>query len=286
MGGLLTIIEVLLLALTYQASCQQIKLWNISNQTHEVHLVSPTIFKHPVITDVLIQVSDEHQKFVTLYLTIKLRFDELSSSGKIDTSEIFLLAIRIKTAMETKGIPTEIYENFNKLKNQLPDAARMLIFSEKVYIINKGFKGQYLYATTNRMDDKRRYVLLWVPGDLSDAGRWNFSTNDDGKSFFIENCQNNEYMYAAADSYAYDSDRRNIYTYYQGHPSSWAEKSGHFVIELLSGNEITIKSKPYGEYLYAANYLYKGDEQRRHAFTWRKKNDVIDDVYTWIIQQA
>nr|XP_047127827.1 toxin CfTX-A-like [Hydra vulgaris] len=85
----------------------------------------------------------------------------------------------------------------------------------------------------------------------------------------IYNIYQSEYMYLANGDFAYDSDRRRVFTWRE---KNKVDEQGLFRI-IGSYDNCQIYGVYYGEYLYAADYP-SSDGDRRNVFTWRPGNAV------------
>jgi hypothetical protein len=152
------------------------------------------------------------------YKECKRKLDSLKASNKLFSSEAFPLAIRIKKSMEDAKFSPSFTKRYNELKDNLPLSARVLIWNEKTHIFNKYRSTEYLYAVPNdeAFDSERRRVYTSVPGGRDSNGIWEFTTQDEGKTFLIRNVEYNEYLFSAIDKYEYDSSRRRVFTWRSG----------------------------------------------------------------------
>jgi hypothetical protein len=197
----------------------------------------------------------------------------------------FPLAIQIKEALEKLEEIREhesyagLFEQFKILVDDLPLSVVTLIWSSKTHLFNKYFSGEYLYTYANP-DGDHRVVYTWLPGGRDETGIWEFSTDDDGKSFFIKNVLNNELFYAGDDSLAYDKKRRKVFTWNE-EASNKTTDERRWIVEIHGEDEIMLKSKDRGEYFYAGYSGYVvGD--RRQVFNWREASP-CDDTCKWIL---
>lgn len=87
-----------------------------------------------------------------------------------------------------------------------------------------------------------------------------------GQNCMIKNHDKDEYLYAAGDYHAYDSERRDVFTWISGQTVS----QGFWKFESVNaGNDFKIKNTYHNEYLYAAGNYFRFDSERRRIFTWR-----------------
>lgn len=193
------------------------------------------------------------------------------------------LAIQVKEAMEEleKIKEHESYEDlhaqFKRIVEDLPLSVVTLIWGSKTHLFNKYHAGEYLYVVYDEeADEDKRSVYTWTPGGRDPVGIWEFSTDDDGQSFFITNSEYKEPFYAGDDSLAYDKSRRNVYT--------WRKETSdekRWIVEIQGDEEIMIKSKDRGEYFYAG-YSSFVEGKRRKVFNWRESSP-CDDTCVWIL---
>jgi hypothetical protein len=201
----------------------------------------------------------------------------LKTRGKLYTNEAIPVAIRIKAAMEKsmEYAPRQLTK-FNNLKSELPRSVQIIVWNKKVQLETKAFPGQYMYAAGDDLarDEDRRNIFVWKAGGFDSQGEWKFSTKNDGETFLIKNTHFNEYLYAAADDLARDTERRNVFTW---RPGSYEECD--WKVEILGNDEVMLRSHNYHqEYMYAAYIEY--DDERRHVFTWRPIEG-CDDTCIW-----
>lgn len=208
---------------------------------------------------------------------IEKSFNSLKDSNKLFSSEIFPLAIKIKEALENKDTSASLFNRFKELKKSLPLGVRVIVWNESTHIFNKYFSKEYLYPVYDgsAYDESRRPVFTWVPGGRDATGQWEFSTKNNGETFVIKNLHYKEYIYAAANSYAYDSSRRTVFTWRPG-----TSDDCEWYVEIVSDDEIMLKDKTYGEYFYAGADGLKRNNDRRNVFTWRPK-DSCDSTCVW-----
>uniref|UniRef100_U5ECW7 Putative wrp salivary protein n=1 Tax=Corethrella appendiculata TaxID=1370023 RepID=U5ECW7_9DIPT len=126
-------------------------------------------------------------------------------------------------------------------------------------------------------DSERRRVYVNTDNTVESHEVWVVEANADGSVRF-RNRELNEYMYAAGDALAQDSDRRNVFTWRRkGEPVS----QGDWWIEWFDDGDVAIKSKTYNEYLYAASF--GASTNNRFVFTWRRGEQVTQGYwrFTW-----
>lgn len=104
-----------------------------------------------------------------------------------------------------------------------------------------------------------------MKSDLPSAVRrliWN------GDDCTIKNQYYGNYLYAAGDGYAYDNDRRRVFTWKPGNMI----KQGDWSIKRFNANGFTLLNRFYYEYLYASGFNL--DDERGGVFTWRPGGEV------------
>lgn len=223
---------------------------------------------------VFAQTLDEIEK---TYDGFKSKFESLKAGEKLYSSEILPLAIKIKDTMDSKEISPALRDRFKALKKELPLSVQVIVWNENTHIFNKHYSKEYMYAVYDggSLDESRRIVFMWTPGGRHDQGQWEFSTKDKGQTFLIKSVKYNEYLYAAADSYAYDSSRRSIFTWRPKTPDGC-----EWYVEIVSDNEIMLKFKTFGEYMYAGEDSTWRNSERRNVFTWRPNRN-CDNTCVW-----
>jgi hypothetical protein len=100
----------------------------------------------------------------------------------------------------------------------------------------------------------------------------------------IKNQATGEYLYAAADDLAQDSERRRVFTWTDTSTSptsdtqDWEKKADWKVEE--ENDCVKLKNIRYGEFLYAAADERAFDESSRSVFTW-KDEDTLGQEGLW-----
>jgi hypothetical protein len=225
----------------------------------------------------------DHEALNITLIACRSYFNQLTEKKILFSNATFSLAVQVKEAMEElKNIKDhESYEylntQFKELVDDLPLSIVTLVWGSKTHLFNKYHSGEYLYVVyDSEVDEDRRSVYTWTPGGRDPVGIWEFSTDDDGQSFFIKNSEYEEPFYAGDDSLAYDKSRRNVYT--------WRKETSdekRWIVEIQGDDEIMLKSKDRGEYFYAGyNSFVEG--KRRKVFNWRESSP-CDDTCVWIL---
>ena len=94
-----------------------------------------------------------------------------------------------------------------------------------------------------------------------------------------------EYLYASADDYAKDSERRRVFVWTntttspQSHSNFWGHTADWEIIEEETKLGFLIKNVEYSEYMYAAADDLAFDEEHRSVFTWKNYNTLGDEGY-------
>ncbi|MFM2322779.1 MAG: hypothetical protein RLZZ225_932 [Pseudomonadota bacterium] len=219
----------------------------------------------------------------------KTLMEEMKQNNQFFTPEMIRVGYRLKEYMGMTDYPNinQEYKNiYESLKSELPNGVKNLLWN--TVCIRNSEHNENLFADYDRSyDSERRYVFTWRPGNVVGDAYWKFIPENDAKSFVIKNIRYGEYLYAAGDSYAYDSQRRHIFTWKSGS----AVTSGRWVVEPLNQWSFKIKLSPDNsigktEYLYATGDSHAYDSERRRVFAWRPGNPVsngywyIDDCTT------
>ena len=147
--------------------------------------------------------------------------------------------------------------------------------------------GEYLLAGSDKTsyDGSRRRVFAWrrkpsEPGDWNGQGDWLLERLHDG-GYTMKSTFFNEFLYAAASSYAIDGQRRSVFTWKTVGPvDQWLDgrDKGVWLLEPIGDNTFRIRNKSYGEYLYAAANDLAYSDQLGSVFTW---NDATCPVDQW-----
>lgn len=122
-------------------------------------------------------------------------------------------------------------------------------------------------------------VSSQVPlGYSYEAAKWNLVKHNNGEYEIIHSAFN-EPLYAASNGFAYDKDRRKVFTWRPG-PSV---TQGFWRFEDAGNGYYKIRNTQHGEYLYAAEFPKKG-----WVFTWRPvvNYDNDDAKFYWQLVKA
>jgi chaperonin cofactor prefoldin len=88
----------------------------------------------------------------------------------------------------------------------------------KTFFIKNVDWNEYLYSSIQKYNNDRRYIFTWVPGlfDLTDSERaWDVNPTS-AKDVEIRSVRYNEMVYAAFDSFNYNSVRRRVFSWVPG----------------------------------------------------------------------
>lgn len=111
-----------------------------------------------------------------------------------------------------------------------------------------------------------------IVGDCSaQAAKWRLVPQVDNGTFEIIHDASNEPLYAASDRYAFNEERRQVFTWKQG-PSV---TQGFWKLEKCTNGFYRIRNTEHNAFLYAADYPKQGS-----LFTW-KSHDNNDDKFYW-----
>ena len=130
-------------------------------------------------------------------------------------------------------------------------------------------------------------MLYFLNNMFVEPGTWAlekvFGTGDQIR---IKNQVTGEYLYAAADDLAHDSERRRVFTWNDistsptSDPQYW-EKTADWKVE-EENDCVKLKNIRYSEYLYAAADDRAFDESSRSVFTW-KDEDTLGKEGLWMV---
>lgn len=106
-----------------------------------------------------------------------------------------------------------------------------------------------------------------------------------GKDLVLASVLRNEVVYAPGDGFAFDGDRRNVFSWQK----TWTPDADKEKWRLIPANaqkdRFYLQSVAYNEYLYAADYAKFRRDDRGHArsrvFLWRKANDTPGESGHW-----
>nr|CAH7736422.1 unnamed protein product [Callosobruchus chinensis] len=191
----------------------------------------------------------------------------------LDSYELLMLAYRIKEVMDKNGsrpLGQHYKDKLKALKNDLPSSVKRLLWSGHECKIRNYNRREYLYASGDGIayDRERRRVFTWRPGDQVIECKWKITPRDNGSSFLIQNTHYHyEYLYAASGRFAWDADRRNIFTWRMRNEVD----NGYWKLKPRNNAEtFEIRNTYYSnECLYAAGDGIAWDTRRRRVFTWR-----------------
>jgi hypothetical protein len=218
----------------------------------------------------------------SLFAGCKGFYDELKNNDRLNSSEVFTLGLQMKTAMEINKLSLKTLTNFESLKKKLPKVVQKIIWNEETSLMNKGFEGESLIASSDNLayDSLRRHVFLKATQENLEKAQaaWKFSTFDGGKTFLIKNVLHDEYLYPAYENFALDAQRRRIFT--------WREKSADsdcfWKVQIVSDTEVMLLSHKVDEYLYAETNEFSYATYRS-VFSWRP-NHICDDTCVWKLE--
>uniref|UniRef100_U5ESC1 Putative wrp salivary protein n=1 Tax=Corethrella appendiculata TaxID=1370023 RepID=U5ESC1_9DIPT len=142
--------------------------------------------------------------------------------------------------------------------------------------------GEYLYLNRDEIfDTDRRYARTARDTNLLSGSQvWYIERNDDG-SVKIRNRDYNEYLYAPSNDFAYDNERRNVFAWQR---KGEAVIEGDWWLDFFNDNSISIRSKTYDEYMYAAGDGF-ASRTTRPVFTWRDRNQQVSQGY-WFMRRC
>jgi hypothetical protein len=218
--------------------------------------------------------------FQIILKACKYRLKFLQKNNRLNSNDTFSLAIQIKETLEALSElkdeqHLEVTKKFKSLVEELPLSVITLIFNSRTHLYNKYHEKEFLYTISSN-DSEKRKVFTWRPGGRGPNGIWQFSSDDDGKSFLIKSVAFNEYLYAGDDSLLEDSSRRNVFTWLKD-----SENERKWIVEIVGESEIMFKSKDRNEYFFAAYGAYT-EGNRRKVFNWRAAS-ACDDTCIWMV---
>lgn len=180
---------------------------------------------------------------------------------------VILLAVASGRSPEEVDIVEDFKNTLNGLKG------RGKIYSSRVLVLAEKIKNAMKKTDLNieshdqlmdLKDELPRNVRSVIWGDVLNIASDHFG----------------EYLYAALNDLAYDTDRRNIFLWRK--PDWQSEQSNWKFTPVDGGRYFLIKNKLFGEHFYAAIYEPKSSEWRR-VFTWRPDTP-NDDTGLWKIE--
>jgi tetratricopeptide (TPR) repeat protein len=107
-----------------------------------------------------------------------------------------------------------------------------------------------------------------------------------GQPVLIESLARRETLYAPASKFAFDFDRRNVFSWRALWTSDGERKEQWRLVPANAARDrFYLQSVQFGEFLYAADYAKFGRDDRgklrSRVFTWRKKDDNVGDAGHW-----
>ncbi|KAG5667470.1 hypothetical protein PVAND_015450 [Polypedilum vanderplanki] len=166
--------------------------------------------------------------------------------------------------------PNELVRKQQKSSSRMLNSANF----EGTYCLINRFFDEYLYADANpyNYDDKIRNIFTFKTHSRPHSEIWELIQVEPYERFYyIKNKERGEFLYAESEDYAFDNDRRRVFT--------WIPKDDHNKVKFQwkvdfnapLGEFFTILNREYQEYLYAFNGSGL-NEYKRRIFTWRRKN--------------
>ena len=161
---------------------------------------------------------------------------------------------------------------------------------EVVLKIKHASTKEYLYAAVDELayDLDRRRIFTWryPDEDAGPEGQWTFRAEED--HFHIMNRKFGEILYAAVDDYAYDSDRRSVFTWRSKenpHDQFW-DSEGDWEMGLIykpdtESTAYWLKNEAYDEFLCASSDDLAFDSERRHVHT---SKTYVEEECDWILE--
>ncbi|WP_338477023.1 ankyrin repeat domain-containing protein [Wolbachia endosymbiont (group A) of Nomada hirtipes] len=248
-----------------------------------------------VVNDVYGEIDTEEMlRFIRSYdsTTQKIQgyvavFDKMKRENNLNNNAVFNLAFYVKEVMKAgdySSVNSEKRSELEKIKKELPESLRNLVFSSKVCIKNVGY-GRYLYSPSDykdfQFDSDRRRVFTWPSKLGDDQFKWKVELN--GDNVYLKNVGYGRYLYSPSDykDFQFDSDRRRVFTW----PSKLGDDQFKWKVE-LNGDNVYLKNVGYGRYLYSpSDYKdFQFDSDRWRVFTWPSK--LGDDQFKWKVENC
>lgn len=106
-----------------------------------------------------------------------------------------------------------------------------------------------------------------------------------GQEITMESVQRKELMYAPINDFAFDGDRRNVFSWRKPWTPDEDKEKWRLIPANAQKDRFYIQNVTYQEYLYAADYAkFRRDDQgnaRSRVFLWRKKNEAPGESGHW-----
>lgn len=212
--------------------------------------------------------------FVICFFTNAFDLEASKEDDSLDSPTVEQIVTNltdIGTTLELiKRLPTsyKICQGFEILFNKLNDSNGFL--NRQALQLAHEIKVSIDKETSKSLIETYEAMKMGFPSNIQ-AIIW-------GEKVKLRNAMLNEFIFAPDDNFAFDKDRRNVFTWtfktYKGDDATALWK-----FETDDGLSFHIKSLRFDEYLYAADTDY--DTKRRYAFTWRPKTK--DSTMTWKI---
>ena len=162
---------------------------------------------------------------------------------------------------------------------------------EVVLKIKHASTKEYLYAAVDELahDVDRRRIFTWryPDEDAGPQGQWTFQAEED--HFLIMNRRFGEHLFAAADDWTLEGDRRSVFTWrsmdQDPNDENW-EREGYWEMGLIykpDTEAITywLRNEAYDEYLCASSDDLAFDSERRNVHT---SKTYVEGECDWILE--
>ncbi|XP_059614093.1 uncharacterized protein LOC132260157 [Phlebotomus argentipes] len=206
------------------------------------------------------QIKDFANQYPATFRSILPQIIEKSYANSLSNTERILSFIRHLPNIEDDSVAFPSLFEQMKRNNHL-DSYQLLMLAYRV-------KESMEMPNYNNIDEKYTDIFRNLKYSFPSAVRnliW------DGHRCEIKNYSWNQYLYAASEYFAFNSDRRRIFTWRPG----TAVIQGDWNFEPHDNARLfKIKNDHYDEYLYVANADHDYDHLCRRVFTWRPKNIV------------
>ncbi|XP_055597363.1 uncharacterized protein LOC129747272 [Uranotaenia lowii] len=207
-------------------------------------------------------------------------YNKMKENGEQNSPVVIKLAQFVRETLNMPNlnmVDQRILGQLLMLRDELPRSIKNAVFAQRVCFRNVE-NDEYLISPSQAYlyDLERRRVFTWIPGGRprDNFGSWELTFQ--GNDVFIRNFRTRENMYAPANIYKYDSDRRRVFTWTQ----DWIQIGGSGLWKLEpEGDNVNIKSAAYPEYLYAAGDGFNHDNDRRSVYTWGPGDKISNGLW-------
>ncbi|KAG5668453.1 hypothetical protein PVAND_016393 [Polypedilum vanderplanki] len=251
----------------------------INDESQIERVVKEIYLKNPKNIEILLRFSRNLENISWTGMAYKML------QNFINPEHLMILAFNVKETMNEQSFQNANQEEkklFEDIKSNFDPNIRALTWGGTCALRNFNFN-EYLYPEGNQFnyDNERRSVFTRKQGDVQNDKKWEIIPTSDGY-VYIRHLNKQEYLYADDDTKAYDSDRRNVFTWI---PKNILDPKFKWKIISIPFSPFIqmnlLQNQRFDEFFYAFDDP-SPDQYRRRVFTWRRK--VFDNQMFWIFE--